>query len=144
MYAATSSITLSPKLEFSVALSVAVGAAMAALAPLITQVYNTTDVVKALAVRLLFVSAVMMPLNAYINVCYFTLRSGGKTIITFVFDCVFLWALNIPLAFVLSRFTALPVVEMFILVEGLNLIKVALGLWLVRSRKWVNNLAAHQ
>ena len=127
-------------IAFSMALSVAVGAVMAALAHLIPQIYNTTDAVKALAVRLLIVSAVMMPLNTYINVCYFTLRSGGKTIITFVFDCVFLWTLNIPMAFILSRFTGLPVVEMFILVEGLNLIKAALGFWLVKSRKWVNNL----
>lgn len=131
-------------IAFSMALSVAVGAVMAALAPLIPRVYNTTDIVKALAARLLIVSAVMMPLNTFNNVSYFTLRSGGKTVITFVFDCVFLWALNIPLAFILSRFTGLPVVEMYILVEGLNLIKAALGFWLVRSRKWVNNLVGNQ
>ena len=131
-------------IAFSMALSVAVGAVMAALAPLIPQVYNTTDIVKALAARLLIVSAVLMPLNTFTNVSYFTLRSGGKTVITFVFDCVFLWALNIPLAFVLSRFTGLPAVEMYILVEGLNLIKAALGFWLVRSRKWVNNLVENQ
>ena len=125
---------------FSVALGVVLGAAMAALAPLIPQIYNTTDIVKALASRLLTVSAAMTPLHAYTNVCYFTLRSGGKTGITFVFDCLFLWVLNIPLAFLLSRFTALPVVEMYILVEGLNLVKAALGFWLVRSRRWVNNL----
>ena len=127
-------------IAFSTVLSVAVGAVMAALAPLIPRIYNTTDVIKTLAARLLTVSAVMMPLNAFTNACYFTLRSGGKTVITFVFDCVFLWTLNIPLAFVLSRFTALPAVELYILVEGLNLIKASLGFWLVRSRKWVNNL----
>ena len=131
-------------IAFSFALSVAVGAVMAALAPLIPRVYNTTDAVKSLAVRLLIVTAVLMPLNAFTNAAYFTLRSGGKTVITFVFDCVFLWALNIPLAFVLSRFTGLPVVEMYALVEGLNLIKAALGFWLVRSRKWVNNLVENQ
>ena len=131
-------------IAFSVALSVAVGGVMAAVAPLIPQVYNTTDIVKNLAARLLIVSAVMMPLNTFTNVSYFTLRSGGKTIITFVFDCVFLWMLNISLAFILSRFTSLPAAEMYILVEGLNLIKAALGFWLVRSRKWVNNLVETQ
>ena len=131
-------------IAFSVALSVAVGGVMAAVAPLIPQVYNTTDIVKNLAARLLIVSAVMMPLNTFTNVSYFTLRSGGKTIITFVFDCVFLWVLNISLAFILSRFTSLPAAEMYILVEGLNLIKAALGFWLVRSRKWVNNLVETQ
>ena len=129
-------------IAFSVAMSFAVGAVMAVLAPMIPRIYNTTNMVKTLAGRLLIVSAVMMPVNAFTNSCYFTLRSGGKTGITFVFDCVFLWTLNIPLAFALSRFTAVPVVEMFLLVEGLNLVKAALGFWLVRSRKWVNNLVA--
>lgn len=129
-------------IAFSVALSVVVGAIMAVLAPLIPQVYNTQDTVKSLASSLLIVSAAMMPLNAFTNASYFTLRSGGKTIITFIFDCVFLWVLNIPLAFVLSRFTAVSVLEMFIFVEGLNLIKAAIGFFLVKSRKWVNNLVA--
>ena len=125
---------------FSVAMSVLVGAVMATLAPHVPQLYNTTDMVKSLAGQLLIVSSVMMPINAFTNASYFTLRSGGKTGITFVFDCVFLWTLNIPLAFVLSRFTSIPVVRMFICVEGLNLIKAGLGLWLVVSKKWVNNL----
>ena len=80
----------------------------------------------------------------FTNASYFTLRSGGKTLVTFLFDCVFLWVLNVPLAFVLSRFTGLPMVEMFIAVEGLNLIKVILGFWLVKSKKWVNNLVEKQ
>ena len=129
-------------IAFSTVGSVLVGTAMALLAPTIPQIYNTTDMVKDLASRLLMVSAVMMPVNAFTNACYFTLRSGGKTGITFVFDCVFLWVLNIPAAFVLSRFTAVPVVKMFIIVESLNIIKAGLGLWLVKSRKWVNNLVA--
>ena len=129
-------------IAFSVVMSIAVGALMSVLAPAIPQIYNTTDMVKELASRLLVVSALMMPLNAFTNACYFTLRSGGKTLITFVFDCVFLWTLNIPVAFVLSRFTAVPVVQMFFLVEGLNLIKAGIGLWLVISKKWVNNLVA--
>lgn len=129
-------------IAFSTALSVAVAVVMAFLAPLIPQIYNTTDMVKELAGRLLIVSAVMMPLNAFTNACYFTLRSGGKTVITFVFDCLFLWVLNIPLAYVLSRYSSLGVIQMYFLVEGLNLIKAAIGLWLVVSKKWVNNLVA--
>ena len=130
-------------IAFSVVLSIAVGALMALLAPSVPAIYNTTDMVKDLAARLLTVSALMMPLNAFTNACYFTLRSGGKTLITFVFDCVFLWVLNIPVAFVLSRYTSIGVVQMFALVEGLNLIKAGIGLALVTSRKWVNNLVAY-
>ncbi len=127
-------------IAFAVALSAAVGVVMAATAPLIPRIYNTTDTVKRLASQLLTVSAVMMPLNAFVNSSYFTLRSGGKTVITFIFDSGFVWALSVPTAFLLSRFTSLPAVPMFAAVESLNFIKAAVGFVLVKSRRWVNNL----
>ena len=127
-------------IAFSVALSVLVGAVMALVSPELPQIYNTTDGVKALAVELLLVGAALMPVHAYANACYFTLRSGGKTLITFVFDSLFTWLLSIPAAFLLSRLTDMPILPMYILVESLTLIKCVLGFVLVRSRKWVVNL----
>ena len=127
-------------IAFSLALSVAVGLLMALVAPLIPRLYNTTDAVKALAVKLLLIYAAMMPLFSYTNSCYFTLRSGGKTLITFVFDSLFVWVMSIPVAFVLSHYTGMPIVPMYAIVELLNLIKCAIGFFMVRQRKWVVNL----
>lgn len=129
-------------IAFAVALSVVIGSVMACVAPLIPQIYNTTDAVKALACELLYVSAAAMPMNAYTNSCYFTLRSGGKTIITFIFDSAFLWCIAVPAAFVLSRFTALPILPLYIAVYALDLIKCGVGFYLVRKRKWVNNIVS--
>jgi len=41
------------------------------------------------------------------NALYFTLRAGGKTMVTFLFDSAFVWLINIPVAYVLSRYTAM-------------------------------------
>lgn len=127
-------------IAFSLALSVAIGLVMAVAAPLVPQVYNTTDTVKELAVKLLLVYAAMMPLFSYTNSCYFTLRSGGKTVITFVFDSLFVWVVSIPVAFVLSRYTGMNIVPMYLIVELLNVIKCVIGFILVRNRSWVVNL----
>ena len=127
-------------IAFSLALSVGVGLVMALVAPLIPRLYNTTDAVKALAVKLLLIYAAMMPLFSYTNSCYFTLRSGGKTLITFVFDSLFVWVMSIPVAFVLSHYTGMPIVPMYAIVELLNLIKCAIGFFMVRQRNWVVNL----
>ena len=127
-------------IAFAVALCAAVGVVMALLAPAIPQIYNTTDTVKRLAEELLFVIAVFMPVHGFNNSCFFTLRSGGKTLITFVFDSVYIWVLCIPLAFVLSRFTAVPILPMYITVQLLDLVKVAMGFVLVKRRMWVKNL----
>ena len=127
-------------IAFSTVMSLAVGAAMALISPLLPRLYNTTEGVRALAVQLLFVGAALMPVHAFANACYFTLRSGGKTIITFVFDSGFTWLVSIPAAFILSRYTSVPILPMFIIVESLTLMKCLLGWYLVHSGKWVVNL----
>lgn len=127
-------------IAFSVVLCTAVCALMALLAPAVPQIYNTTDTVKALAEKLLLVVAVIMPVHGFNNSCFFTLRSGGKTAITFVFDSVYLWVLCIPLAFALSRYTAVPILPMYILVQLPDLIKALMGYIMVKKKMWVKNL----
>ena len=127
---------------FAVAVSAAVGVVMALIAPFMPEIYNTTDAVKELAARLIVVSAVMMPVNAFVNACYFTLRSGGKTVITFIFDSAFVWCVSVPTAFIMSRFTGMQILLMYICVQALDLIKCVVGYVLVKKRTWVNNLVA--
>ena len=125
---------------FSMLLCVGIGIVMAALAPVIPRLYNTSDSVRHLATQLLLVVAVCMPMHSFTNSCYFTLRSGGKTLITFVFDSLYLWVLCVPVAFVLSRFTAMAILPMYIIVQSLDLIKCGIGFYMVRSKKWVKDL----
>ncbi len=129
-------------IALAVAVCFVVGGILALTAPIFPAVYNTTDSIKALATALLRVSAVMLPVNAFVHMAYFTLRSGGKTIITFLFDSVFVWGASIPVAFVLSRFTGLPVLELYIIVQSLELIKAVIGSVMLKKKLWVQNLVA--
>lgn len=108
-----------------------------ALFPLL---YNTSIEVRDLASDLLKIQAVFFPVIAVYNCTYFTLRSGGKTIITFLFDSVSTCLISLPLAFVFSRFTSLNLPAVFLVVESADLLKVAVGLYLVNRRVWVHNL----
>ena len=121
----------------SVVSCLVLGSAMAFAAPLFPELYNTTDEVKELAVFFIIVSAVMMPFNAFLHCAYFTLRSGGKTLITFLFDAGFVWAVTIPLALVLSRLTDMPVRLLYICCTCADLIKVVIGFVFVKRGKWV-------
>lgn len=127
---------------FSVLSCLLLGGLMAVLSPLFPQLYNTSDQVKELAVRLLWISAGCMPLYAFVHASYFTLRSGGKTIITFFFDSVYLWCINIPVAYVLSRFTGLPMAPLFLCCQLVDLIKCVIGFILVQKGVWLNNIVA--
>ena len=119
---------------------IVMGSLLAIAAPIIPQVYNTTPETKALATRFIWVLACCMPIHSYANVSYFTLRSGGKTLVTFLFDSCFSWAVSVPVAYVLSRFTALPALYIFMIVNALELIKCIIGFCLVKSGIWVRNI----
>ena len=88
--------------------------------------------------------ACMMPFCAFTNASYFTLRSGGCTGITFLFDSAYMWCLVVPMAFVLSRFTDIAVVPLYMLVQGTELIKAIIGYALVKKGVWLRNLVAEE
>lgn len=106
------------------------------------KIYNTTDAVRTLATQLIIVSAAVMPLHAYIHAVYFAMRSGGKTMITFFFDCGSIWLGSLPLAYFLSRFSAVPIVPLFILCSCVELIKCVIGFFIIRSDSWIRNLTS--
>ena len=128
---------------FSVLSCFVLGGLLVVLAPLFPQFYNTSDQVKELAVWLLRIAACCMPLYAFVHASYFTLRSGGKTIITFFFDSVYLWCVNIPLAYVLSRFTGLPMAPLYLCCQLIDIIKCIIGFILVKKGVWLNNIVSN-
>lgn len=127
-------------IALSVASGVIFGALVTAVSGLFPRIYNTTPEVRHLAAQLICISAVMMPFNAYTNATYFTLRSGGQTFVTFLFDSCFVWVVCVPLAFCLSRFASLPILPLYIICQGLELIKCAIGVFMLKQGKWIQNL----
>ena len=85
-------------------------------------------------------NACIMPIQAFNNASYFIIRSGGKTWITFLFDSFFCWVVSIPLAFFLAHYTQLPIVPMYALVSGSELLKVGVGLTLVNRGVWIRDI----
>lgn len=101
------------------------------------QIYNTSDEIKLLATSFIAVSAIIMPFYSFSHVSYFTLRSGGKTMVTFLFDSVFTWVIVVPTAFLLANYTGFGIVSVYFLVQATELIKVVIGYFMVRSDVWL-------
>lgn len=120
---------------------IAMAIIMICFAPLIPRLYNISPSVRQITARLLVLVAVMLPFDATTHACYFTMRSGGKTLITFIFDCGFTWGVNLLTAFLLVRFTALPIVAIYTCVQLGNIAKCLVGILIVRSGIWLNTLA---
>lgn len=129
-------------IAFSLFLSLATLVLMLLVAPLIPRVYQTSDAVRHLATQFLRIFALCLPLMSFCNSAYFILRSGGKTLITFLFDSGYTWAISVPLAWCLVHLTGLPVVTIYLMIQLADLIKCAFGYVLLRRGVWMNNIVA--
>ncbi|MBR0228730.1 MAG: MATE family efflux transporter [Clostridia bacterium] len=128
-------------MAFAVAVAATMGLLLILFAPLIPQAYSgVTEDVRQTATRLLTVTACAMPLYAYAHCSYFTLRSGGKTVITFLFDSGYTWVISVPLALLMVQIVHADVIVCYAVVEGANLIKCILGYCFIRSGSWIQNL----
>ena len=125
---------------FSVLLCAVLGILLIVLAPLFPKLYNTSDSIRRLSVSLMRIAAAFMPVGAFLNSAYFTIRSGGKTFITFLFDSAYLWVICWPIAYILSRYTDMSLLTMYPIILSLDFIKVTVGAILLKKRIWIQNL----
>jgi putative MATE family efflux protein len=124
----------------SIASTFVMGSLLSMVSPVIPQFYNVEPEIKTLASKCILVVAFCMPIHAYAHVSYFTLRSGGKTLVTFLFDSCFSWAVSVPLAFLLSYKTNIAVINVYFLVTVVEILKCLIGFILVKSGVWVKNI----
>ncbi len=131
-------------LNLTVVFGVLFGLLLAAIAPLFPRLYNTTAQVQQLATQLILILAMMKPFMAYLLSVYYSLRSGGKTIVTFLYDAGVMWTCSIPLAYCLSRFTQLPIIPLYLICQSIDVAKAVLGYFIIRKGNWIQNLSSKQ
>jgi len=131
-------------MAFSMTGAAVMGGVLFLCADLFPLLFNTTDEVRTLAAAFLRVVAIASPLFAFTHASYFTLRSGGKTWITFLFDSCYLWVLSIPVAKLLAVGTAWPIIVVYAICQYMDLVKAALGAYLLKKGVWINNIVKNQ
>lgn len=129
-------------IAFSVISCTVMAVFMLLLAQFFPLLYNTSSDAGALATYFIMLTAVFMPQNAFLHASYFTLRSGGRTVITFLFDSVFIWCVSVVIAFTLSRYTTLPVLAVYAFVQMGDWIKCVIGFILVKKGVWLQNIVS--
>lgn len=106
--------------------------------------YDTSDLVRGYARNFIVITALFFPLQGFLNALYFTLRSGGKTLVTFLFDSVFSWVVSVPAALLLCNLTALPILVIYAVIQALDFIKVTVGYVLIRKGVWISNIVGEK
>ena len=102
--------------------------------------YDTTQEVRNYGRWFITITAAFFPVQGFLNALYFTLRSGGKTMITFLFDSVFTWCVPLPTALILCHFTSLPILGIYAIVQAADILKVVIGYILIQKGVWISNL----
>jgi len=122
-------------------IGIASGLILITAAPLILSFYKVADTVRLSARAILLVYGLVMPVRVFniINIVG-VLRSGGDTRFTLLLDTAGVWLIGVPLAFLGGLVWHLPVEQVVILVVVEEFFKVVLGVWRLRSRKWINRL----
>ena len=119
---------------------VVIGVGMVLAAPLVPRLYNVSEEVRDLTRQLLMIAGCALPIHSFAHVTYFTIRSGGRTVITFLFDAVYTWVIAVPLAFCLTRFTELTITQVYFCVQFVDILKVMIGLIMLKSDFWARNV----
>ncbi len=127
---------------FDVSVCIVLASALAVGAKYIPDIYNTEPEVRRLATVFMRSSALYMAFNAIAHCCYFTLRSGGKTFITFLFDSVFSWVVAVPYVFLMVRYSGLNIEALYPLCYLTDVIKAVIGILVVRTGYWAKNMVA--
>ena len=102
--------------------------------------YDTSDEVRKLGGSFIVITALFFPVQGCLNALYFTLRSGGKTFVTFLFDSVYSWVVTVPIAWLLCNLTSLPILTIYAIVQSADIIKLLVGYVLIQKGIWITNL----
>lgn len=129
---------------FAVLICLITAAAQLAVSGAFPQIYYTSDEIRHIATGLIRVNAFCMPLFSFSNAAYFVLRSGGKTMLTFFFDSLYTFLFPLPLAFILSRFTGMPILYLYLCVQLTEIVKCIIGGVLVKKGIWINDITHYE
>ena len=125
---------------FNFVMHILIGLLIVFVAPFVPLIYNVEPEVRELATHFLMVAGASLPIHAYVHAAYFTIRSGGKTIITFLFDCVYMWVITVTLSAILCRFTSLPILACYAIVQFSDIIKLCIAMPMLKSGFWAKNI----
>lgn len=128
--------------KFTGVICVGLAAALVAVSGIFPLFYDTTAEIRNLGQWFIVVTALFFPVQGFLNALYFTLRSGGKTLITFLFDSVFSWIVTLPLTVLMCSFSGLNVIAIYAIVQAADIIKVIIGFLLVKKGHWISNIVA--
>lgn len=126
---------------FSTLVGIMLGIILCLISPIIISLYTgISQEAKDAAQILIIFFGIYFFICSLNNSLFFTIRSGGKTLLVFLFDSAYGWVVQIPLAFLFTFVFKLDFVILVMVVNSVDIIKTIVGLIIVLSKRWFKNL----
>ncbi|MDR0583728.1 MAG: MATE family efflux transporter [Treponema sp.] len=127
--------------RFAPMISVGAAGVLLGISRFLPLVFNVNENVIA-SVRVMFIIlCAMYPFRAFnmsmvVGIC----RAGGDTIFCVIYDVIFMWTIALPLAALAGFYFKAPVWALFLCLSSEECFKVLLGIWRLRTGKWLRNV----
>lgn len=127
-------------LTLAVILAIFMGGLLAIIGPYVAKLYEVNESVRQTAIHIIYFNAILMIIFSLNCTIFYCIRSGGFTAVVLIFDSLFSWLVQVPLALLLAYKSSLSLPLQFFIVNIAELIKLLVGVLLIKSGIWVKNL----
>lgn len=87
--------------------------------------------------------ALTFTITCLASTTFFIIRSGGNTLLLATIDGIFIWVVQTPLQYILIKTTSLSLPLIYFIVLSAAIIRVIIGLILIKKKMWMNNLISN-
>ncbi|MBR3929339.1 MAG: MATE family efflux transporter [Clostridia bacterium] len=128
-----------------IAFGIMIGVFLASLlfiaAPFIHNLYDLSIEAQGALKTMIRIKSCLIPIYVVTVCTFFVLRAGGDAVSTLIMDSGFLYACPVLISTVLSVFTEIDLVSLYIATESLEILKMFFAIMLFKKGRWVKNLA---
>lgn len=128
-----------------IAFGIMIGTFLASLlfiaAPYIHNLYDLSAEAQIALKTMIRTKSCLIPIYVVTVCTFFVLRAGGDAVSTLIMDSGFLYACPVLISTLLSLFTPISLVTLYVAIESLEILKMSLAIMLFRRGRWVRNLA---
>ena len=109
--------------------------------PYLYPLFSLSELAMEAAATLCVVYLILLPLRSF-DIVDITgvLRAGGDVRMATVIDLAPLWLVSVPLAAAAALVLEAPLPLICLAIYSENIVKTPLGVWRLRSRKWINDI----
>lgn len=131
-------------LVFGLVLSLFVSSLLIILSKPLVNIFNSDEVSEntlSIARIMMYSCAVRICLKMFANIILSIFRAGGKTKFVMVLDCLVMWVVGIPIAFIGYRVFGIDDIALLYLIMQLeSLVRITVGLVEYFRFTWLNNI----